>query len=422
MRQKGTKLKFGEFGGVLIRYASAQIVSNALRIISGFLVVRAVEPVLYGEFAGVGVYMGYILLGHGGIINGLTRELPYELGRKNDVYARELASSVYVLSLLLSLIGAIVFLIIGIYHLLSGHHLTGIIFLSYFLIGGFHLLNSLYLPALYRTNKDFDSLSKQNIKTGIGSLITVIFVYLFSVYGLIIRGIVLALYQFYLLYSNKPFKLQLTYKTEHLKQLFRTGFPIFLVGQVNPLWTTVLNTIIFSTGGAVNFGFYALSTIVQGAFGVIPAAFSGVIYPRMAIMYGEGKSAGEILKSNIRPLFFQLTILLFLAIISVLIMDPAINYFLPKYSSGIVAAKWMLFVPVAQSFGALSNIYNVVKRQFWYLVSLSTGAFVGSLFVYFQILHRGFHLEIFPQGILLGTIIQQILSLGFIKIIFRKEE
>jgi len=58
-------------------------------MLSGFLVVSLIDPELYGQFTGIGVYTGYILLGHGGIINGLGRELPYELGRGNDNYARE---------------------------------------------------------------------------------------------------------------------------------------------------------------------------------------------------------------------------------------------------------------------------------------------------------------------------------------------
>ena len=78
------KNKIGTFGNVLVKFASAQVISNFLRLISGFLVVRLLEPSIYGLYTGVGVYLGYILLGQGGIINGLGRELPFELGKGND--------------------------------------------------------------------------------------------------------------------------------------------------------------------------------------------------------------------------------------------------------------------------------------------------------------------------------------------------
>jgi len=413
------KNRFGHFGKVLIRFASAQIVSNFLRLLSGFLVVRFISPELYGQFSGVGVYMGYILLGHGGIINGLSRELPYELGRKNDEYAKQLASSVYLLSVLISIVAALAFFAFGIKAFLQGNTTIAIIYVAYSLIGGLHLLNKQYLPTLYRTNKDFDSLSKQNIFVGIGNLASVLFVYFFSLYGLISRGIFLALLEFFLLFKNKPYKLTFTYQLNHFKTLLKTGIPIFMVGQVGPLWHTVMNNIIFSVGGALNFGLYALSSIIQGAVGVIPASFSQVIYPRMSIMLGEGKSVTQIIKSNIKPLIFQFIVMSGISVAGVLLLPIVIPALLPKYTEGILAAQWMLFVPVAQSFGALNNIYNVVKKQKWYFASLLAGAIVGSLFVYFKVQSGDFKLEYFPQGILLGTIIQQVLSLLFLSTLKR---
>ncbi|MDZ7846854.1 MAG: hypothetical protein U5L96_08820 [Owenweeksia sp.] len=59
--------------------------------------------------------------------------------------------------------------------------------MAYTVMGGFHLLRKQFLPVLYRTNKDFDSLSRQNILTGIGNLLTVVLVWIFGVYGLIAR-------------------------------------------------------------------------------------------------------------------------------------------------------------------------------------------------------------------------------------------
>ena len=407
--------KPGEFGRVLMRFASAQIVSNLLRMLSGFLVVRLIDPELYGQFTGIGVYMGYILLGHGGIINGLNRELPYELGRGNDEYSREMASSVYVLTLIISLLAAIVFLVFGIKNLLSGEFLTGIIFVAYTFIGGLYLLDKQYLPVLYRTNKDFDSLARQNIFIGLGNMLTVLLVWWLGIYGLIVRGFLLAFYEFILLFRNKPYNLDLNYEMSHFVKLFKTGLPIFIVGQVNKLWSTILNNIIFSIGGALNFGLYGLSMIITGAIGVIPNAFGQVVYPRMSIMLGEGKSISQILKVNVKPLFFQFGVILVVAIPGALLLPVIIPVILPKYVDGIPAAQWMMFVPVIESFGALNNIYNVVKKQTLLFIALITGAAVGSLFILLQVKSHGFYLEVFPQGVLIGKGVQQVLALLFIK-------
>jgi len=411
------RLQFGDFGKVIARYASAQIASNFLRLLSGFLVVSFIDPDLYGQFSGIGVFLGYILLGHGGIVNGLSRELPYELGRNNDQYAKQMASSVYVLSVAICFVASLSFLGFGIKFLLQGDTTTAFIYFAYTIIGGLHLLNKQFLPTLYRTNKDFDSLSKQNISVGLGNVITVILVYFFSLYGLIARGIILALLEFYLLFKNKPYKLSFVYHLKHFRTLFKTGLPIFMVGQVGPIWNTIMNNIIFSGSGALNFGLYSLSTIIQGAFGVIPHSFSQVIYPRMSIMLGQGKSVSYIVRSSLKPIVFQFFVMAGISIIGVLLLPIVIPIILPKYTEGILAAQWMLFVPVAQSFGALNNIYNVVKKQKWYFLSLLTGAIVGSLYIYWKVQSGNFQLEYFPQGILIGTIIQQVLSLLFLSTI-----
>lgn len=231
---------------------------------------------------------------------------------------------------------------------------------------------------------------------------------------MIARGVFLAGFEFILLFKNKPYELSYIWKFKHFKRLFKTGFPIFMVGHVTPLWITFMNTIIFNIGGSLSFGLYSLCTIIQSAFGVIPDAFSKVIYPRMSIMLGQGEPVSMILRANLKPVYFQFILMLVTALIGFYLLPVLVPYLLPNYINGIKAAQYMLFVPVIQSLGSLNNIYNVVKKQRWYFFSLLIGAVVGSIFVMFTIKQKGFVLEVFPQGILLGTAIQQILSLLFI--------
>jgi O-antigen/teichoic acid export membrane protein len=238
----------------------------------------------------VGVFLGYILLGHGGVLNGISRELPYELGKGNRDYAVQLANSAHFVTFVVGLISAASFLSVGMYYWVIGDRTTAIIFLAYAIPAFLYLYNKQFLPSLYRTNKDFDNLSKQNILTGVGNLLSVVFVYVWGLWGLCIRQIFLMVYETWLLHQKKPYALKLSYKKEDLRKLFETGFPIFIAGNINPLVSTIMNNVLFQLGGALNFGYYALTNIVSGAIGIIPNSFSQVIYPRMAIMYGEGKS------------------------------------------------------------------------------------------------------------------------------------
>jgi O-antigen/teichoic acid export membrane protein len=390
-------------------------------MLSGLLVVSLIDPESYGLFTGAGVYLGYILLGQGGIINGLSRELPYAFGAGNDYEAKKMASSVFFISCLISFIAGSVYFVFALKHFIQGDLLQALIFSSYTIIGGLHLLRKQFLPVLYRTDKDFGSLSKQNLLTGLGNLITVALVWWFGIYGLITRGAVLAVFEFYLLFKNKPYKLSFSKDLVHYKKLFETGLPIFVVGSINPLWTTLLNNTILGIAGPLTFGLYAISNIMQGAIGVIPSAFSQIFYPRMAIMLGQQRNVADIIKSHLKPLFFQFGVMLMLAIIGAILLPIVIPVILPKYIEGIAAAQWMLFVPVVSSFGALNNIYNVVKKQKLYLVSLVTGAITGSIFIVWRLNFQHFYLEVFPQGLIIGQSIQQILAIFFLQRILKND-
>ena len=201
------KTEISAFGKVLIRFASSQVISNLLRILAGFLVVRVLDPEVYGVYSGIGIYLGYFALGHIGIINGLGREFPYQLGKGNDIYGRQLANSTFAVTTLIGSISALTFLGLSVYHFIDNNNLIGITFLAYVLIAGLNLFNTQFLPILYRTSSDFNKLARLNIIYGFWNLLSVILVWQWNFTGLLIRGIILALIQFYLLFKSKPYRL-----------------------------------------------------------------------------------------------------------------------------------------------------------------------------------------------------------------------
>lgn len=408
-------MNVGDFGKVLVKFASAQVIYNVLRLIAGFLVVRIIAPEIYGLFSGVGIFLGYIMLGHIGTINGLGRELPYQLGKGNDELVKDYANTGYWISLF---IGSIAFLLFSFLAIKSYNNQADfnliLVYATYAIIGFFHIMNNAYLPVLYRTNSDFDKLSKINITSAFINIITVVLVYYFTFYGLLIRAIILIIVRFILLYYFRPLQIKPKIDLNSFKTLLKVGIPIYAVGQVRPLWSTIQNNILFSVGGALQYGYYALVNIINGAIGVIPSAFSQVVYPRMAIQLGKGQTKKEILTQVKKPTIFQFSLLFVIAIIGAVVLPYIIPIILPKYSNGIAAAQWAFFIPVVQSLGLVNNYYNVIKKQKYYLISLLIGAVIGLSYVLFMLHINDFNLVYFPQGVIIGSLIQISLSLYFL--------
>ncbi|GGH14800.1 lipopolysaccharide biosynthesis protein [Mucilaginibacter phyllosphaerae] len=401
------KFKDNNFFKTMLHYAASQLVGNMFRLISGFLTVRLIEPQIYGIFTGYGVYLGYILLGPLGLSNGLSRELPYEMGRGNDAYAGKLANSVFVVMTILGAIAASAFIIWGSVEAYHHHRDAAIVLFTYSVSAALVLMNKHFLPVLYRTNKDFKKESKINIAVSIANVVTVVMVWYWGLMGLCVRGIILIVFETSLLNYFKPYKLKFEWNKEDLKKLFKTGLPIFFVGQVNPQWTNIMNTLLFSFGGALNFGYFALCSITQATIGIIPNAFSQVLYPKMSRMYGEGKSLKTIYYSFRKAAYLQSVFIFGIAVIGTFIIPWVIPPLLPKYVNGIAAAQWMMFVPAVQSLSLMNNLFNVAKKQTWYFLSLIAGAIGGTIYILIRLKLGTFNLVFFPQGLIVGAIIQQ---------------
>lgn len=403
---------------VIIRFASAETLSNLLRLFAGLMVVRMIDPSYYGEFTGFGIYLGYILIGQGGIIQGLSRELPYEMGKNNDIYAQQLASSVFCLTIIISFLSSLAYLFFSIYFFIEKNNINALICSGYVVISGLELLNRLFLPTLYRTNNEFKSLGNQNILVNSANILTVFLVYFFSIYGLIIKSVLIALFEFYLKFKNKPFKLSYRFEFIHMKVLIKTGLPMFIASQSVQLWLTFINNFVYSVGGALNFGLFGLSNIIQNTLGIIPRSMSQVVFPQMTKSLSQGTPIDIVLKSNIKPMLFQFIIMLFICVLGFYLLPIVIPIVLPKYIDGIKAAQWIIFIPLVQSFSSIGNIFAAIKKMKYIIYSNLLGGIISLVYIFSMFNFYGFHLEHFAQGLLLGSFLHQLFMLILIKFIY----
>jgi hypothetical protein len=141
----------------------------------------------------------------------------------------------------------------------------------------------------------------------------------------------------------------------------------------------------------------------------------------MSRMYGEGKLLRNIYYSFRKAAYLQSAFIFGIAVLGTFIIPLVIPYLLPNYVNGIRAAQWMMFVPAVQSLGLMNNLFNVAKKQKWYFISLLAGAIGGTLYILIRLQLSNFDLVIFPQGLIIGALLQQILCMTFINKLFEDE-
>ncbi|HEY3388742.1 MAG TPA: oligosaccharide flippase family protein [Prolixibacteraceae bacterium] len=407
---------------MIIYLGSAQMISNVARIIGGLLVASIIIPKLYGIFTGIGIVIGYLPILLFGVMNGLNRELPFCLGRGERNKAMDYASVVQFWELGLSIISFSFLTFISIYYLFQTNYIFAAGFFTYALSSVHYFYGINYLSILYRTNNDFNKLSNILLISAAVSFVSILLVWKWQFYGLCIRAILTSVVELYFFWKWRPFSVVPKWDLQILKEVLKVGFPIFTVGLVSTLWATLQNTFVLKFGGAEQFGLFALAVMIENSMGIIETSVSHVIYPKMAFEYGAGKGVKELLKISLKPILFSFFVLLFSIAAGWYLIPFFVEWLLPKYIGGIEAARWTLFLLLASILGVNNSIFNVLKKQKDYLISLLIGIFAFIVLLVVLYYENGFSLVIFPQSMLFGKIIQLVIGYFYISKYYRKSQ
>ena len=399
---------------MIIYLGSSQMISNVLRIINGILVARFMLPEMLGTFNGFGIILSYLPILQLGVMNGLNRELPYCFGKGEIDKAKGYASVAQFWELSLSILAFLILAFFAVYYLFQSKYIYAAGFFTYALSSIHHYYGLNYLQILFRTNRDFNNLSNITLIVSIASLVSVLLVWKWHFYGLCIRSVFTIAVEMFFLWKWKPLSVIPKMDYRIVKEIMKVGLPIFIVGIVFALWGTLQNTLILKLGGAEQYGYFALAFMIEGSMGIIVYSVAQVIYPKMAFEYGEGKRVKELLKLSFKPILFVFIFLIPSILVVWNILPFVVDLLLPKYINGIDAARWTMLLVIISIWGVNNNIFNVLKKQKDFLISIVIGMiiFAITLFVLYNI--NGFSLIIFPQAMLIGKGTQLVIAYLYI--------
>ena len=390
--------------------AGGNLVAMAMRLAGGVLLGRLVAPSTLGLFAGIGLALGYASMAQLGILNGLNRELPFYMGKGDVERARSLASAAQAWALA---VGAVVFAGltgVAIWQLAQGELWQAAGWFTNAILALFLFFGTGYLQMTFRSASDFVRLARVNVAEGAVNLLGLALVPFLGFYGLCLRVLFAGATSTALLYRWRPVRVGPHWDWAHLKHLLVIGAPIFGVGQVDGLWTGVINsTLVLSLTDTHRMGLYTMVLLAITALEVVPAAVAQVLYPRMAQEYGAGRSRRHLVRIAIRPMVATCAALSVVAAVGWVAAEPLVRFVMPQYVDAVPALQWALLLPLVHSFQPLASVFNVVRRQDMYLAALALGiaAYAGSLLF----LTRGtVQLTAFPQAMLVGRAVFMVVS------------
>lgn len=384
-----------------------------MTMVSGFLVAKWMLPEELGYFNSFNIITSYIILIQLGIPSGLSRELPYYMGKGEQERVKEFASVANYWSQVLGIFSLVTSFIVALYFILLNDFKLGfgIMTIGLSTFEAFYVTK--YLKILYRSNTDFNKLSAISLVSSIVAFAGIYWVWKYGFYGLCMRAAGVTLVNWILTYRWRPIKTKPNWSFANLKVLYKVGMPIYAVASMYGLWPTIQRTAILFMGGTKALGLYALATMVDGTLQTVTSSISSISFPKMSYAYGQGKSFIELMKIPLKFVGISFLLYLFVLAIGWPVLPWVVENLLPNYVGGIEAAQWMLIVSLISILSVFSNIYMVIKKNFDRLKAYTAGMIIWAIILFYFHYTAEFSLAIFPKALIAGYLATLLVDLYF---------
>jgi len=368
-----------------IRYSTTTYLVISLGVISGFVTRGVLSPMLMGTFSELMIMFEYIKYHHLGMFNTLERELPYYNGKKDLNRAQQIKDIGFSFTLFTSFLLAVALIIASFILPLDRNLLIGMRILAIALVIQEMVT---YLTVLAKTHHKFTLLSKYNLYTAIFQTTAIVYFGInFGLFGLLWATILTGIVGMaYLMTAKFKFKFLFPLSIKMVLGLLAIGTPLLL----NDItFMSLMNMDRFSIikfFDKAELGYYSIATMVTGYLFVLPNLLYSVLFPRFYESFGK---TGDI--KALRNFFEVPTVVisyLMAAIIGllILILPFLINYIIPSYKPGVMAADILLLGVFFISIKGMSNyLLTALNKQKQMIVlslfGISLAMFFNYLFI-----------------------------------------
>jgi O-antigen/teichoic acid export membrane protein len=367
-----------------ISYTLSSVSKSFAQLLTGLLIARFIAPGELGLWNSVSLATTYAFFVQAGIINGLSRDLPFHLGAGDSARAEKLAATAQ----LFTVLGCLFVIVCGGAALLfyrSAGYIVLISIIAIALITAFTFYQN-YLMVTFRSKDSFAALAKVQFWSVLLMFLTLPALYFWHYDGMLLRAALITGGGVLLLHLVRPMKVGLTWDWGAFRDLMKIGLPIFALAYLESTAGTVDRIVLLSKGGIEQVGYYSFALLAFGAFGIIPISLASYIYPRMTYSFGKERDPLALWTAAWRWTLVIILIMLPIAICGSICIPFIVPRLFPQYSAGVSAAQILLFGAVF--YGGAIGVNALWSMKAWkfmvaYQVTGSllrvAGPFVGVL-------------------------------------------
>lgn len=359
-------------------YSSTSIIKACATMLSGFVIAKFVDPQDLGLWSTLTLILTYSVFIQGGINNGLNLELPAAYGKGDTRYAEKLAAVAQTFTLFTAGIVFIAGISFYLFYPTENQKVKyGIIGITFMVVLNFY---QVYLSSTYRSNDSFLRLAKIQFFEAIFNVTSLLLVFYFAYYGMIIKSVLTLLFFVILLHLFRPIKIRITWDKTVFLHLLKVGMPIFVLILVDSTVSTVdkvwlLKYTNFTELGLYTFGLYALNLFIL--FG---SSIASYIYPKMTFSYARTNDPLILWRYMKKITAILLLIQTPLVIIGYFIIPVLVESFFTSYILSIPVMQILLIAGMMKgSVIGVNILWSMKKWKYMYLYIITYAILLVSI-------------------------------------------
>lgn len=365
-------------------FSGSSILLSVTKVLAGLIIIRWIEPEDMGLWNSLLVIPVYSSIFHLGIISGLNRELPFELGKGNTEKGKEMAATtkwfIYCWIIIFGVVTLGALLYFSFIDIRSAKFNISLVGVGLMIC--IQLYNS-YLGVTFRAQQSFNALAKVYLRVNGVIIATLALPYFFSYAGLVARAVANSFFTMFLTHIVRPIRVRAAFSKKIFVDLIKTGLPIYSLGYFQEITNTFSRIILLHLGGVVAVGYFVPAQAVLTGMAMIPAAIGQYIYPQMSFNLGKHEDPQKLWQWVWKPAGVTLILGALCAVVGWFLIPIGIEVMFPKYQEGTFAAQLALLAGTFSAAVIGINVLNSLKAWKWliFVTVFRVTLFGGTIYV-----------------------------------------
>lgn len=375
----------------------ALIIGQGLAILQTLIIMRYLDPSMYGLWLGLLILLSYSSYVHMGMEHGMSVRLLYHQGQGNAERVIKIQDTTFTIWSGLSLIFALC--VFG-YALLipqaSSVQKWGLIIVSGLII----FEQQIAFLGRWQTSllKDFSLYSIINIlRSGLSFIIMIPLAYFYNVTGVMVGAFIVSGLTMIFWWLKTSYRPHILLAGDVLREILRIGFPILLVVLGGVLIETVDRLIILNLLGAASLGYYGITSFGGNSVYRLLAQAGGSIAPHMVEEMGSNNDAPQsLLKYLAKPTLMLAYISVILITFLIYAVSFLVEWMLPRYLPGMIAfyifTPGFFFLSIILTANNMLNLILIARRQQRFVVYIQYVAIAIEVFLAITFIQLGWNI------------------------------